>query len=240
MRRIGLDTLVPDLKRLVGDLSREELLAVAERQREIEKTHADALSRSARTGSSAPAEAYETAWRTHCRAYVYAALAEPLAPDARAREHWQAPEVAAIWEQGCASAGTAPWQVHAATVRARDGDRAREKRVAPAPAGKTRLSRDVRPPREARLSREGRPPREERPSRDTKSARDAKLMARDRPPAKTGPRTDGKPPRPRSAGPKPAGAQSAGPRPPSARPSGGKPGTRPSGSRPGGGRRDRP
>lgn len=142
MRRIGLDTLVPGLKRLVGDCNRDELLAIAQHQREIERTHADALSRAARSGSSAPDEAYETAWRTHCRAFIYAALAEPLPPDVPAREHWQPAAVATLWQQGCESAGAAPWQFHAATIRARDADRAQQRKAARAkPATQERAVR---------------------------------------------------------------------------------------------------
>ncbi len=193
MRRIGLDTLVPDLKRMVGDCNREELLAVAAHQRDIEKTHADALSRSARTGSSAPEEAYETAWRTHCRAHVYAALAEPLAPGMAARAHWQPAQLAEIWEQGCAAAHAAPWQVHAATVRARDGDRARGKTADAAPTGKGRLRKDGKPVKEGRPPKEVRRAREERRPEEKRAADAARPAGRARAPAKAGPAAEGRP-----------------------------------------------
>lgn len=210
MRRITLDSIVPGLKRKVAECTREELLATSEHQRAIEQQHADAITRAARAGIPVPPEAYETAWRTHCRAHFYAALASGLPADEPVRQHRGKADLERIWQEACTAAGAAPWQVHAATVREREARRNRERRA------------------EAKAAARG----EERPDRG--SRRD-KPRSGDGPPTgrAAGPpgKPPGKPPRSRSAAGRPNDE-----RPADARRPGGS--SRP-GAKPGGGT-DRP
>ncbi|BBK39927.1 hypothetical protein STAQ_50050 [Allostella sp. ATCC 35155] len=212
MRRITLDSIVPGLKRKVAECTREELLATSEHQRAIEQLHADAIARAARAGIAVPPEACETAWRTHCRAHFYAALASGLPPDEPVRQHRGKADLERIWQEACAAAGEAPWQVHAATVREREARRNRERRA----EAKAATRSDERPERTSRRDK-ARPGAGSAPGRTAatpgKPARSRSAADRPAPERPTPERTPGerptqaaRPGRPSGQGPRAAGA----------------------------------